>query len=96
VPKQCSRCESPAELSLCFLLSTVGRANRLQKCSRGTLLCNRCMRGLLTSLARVTPRGVQSRLVEAYTTISDTFAPRSDLAISCSRVSVGGKEDARG
>jgi hypothetical protein len=69
MPKQCSCCDSNAVLSLCFLTSTVGKPDRLQKCSESTALCKRCMEDQLVQWALTMPPPVLARLIAAYTAI---------------------------
>lgn len=64
--KSCSRCNAPAQFSLCFLLSTVGSTPRQQKCTRSALLCSTCIRELCESLTRVAPDPLIEPLQGAY------------------------------
>lgn len=64
--KSCSRCNAPAQFSLCFLLSTVGTAPRQQKCTRSALFCSACIRALCETLARVAPDSFIEPLQGAY------------------------------
>jgi|ERR1051326_547420 hypothetical protein len=45
--KLCSCCSHPAEYSLVSILSSVGLAPRLQKCSDAVLFCATCLQKLL-------------------------------------------------
>ena len=44
--KRCSRCSREAELSVVWVISTVGSKPRHQKCSTAVLFCHRCMKDL--------------------------------------------------
>jgi hypothetical protein len=95
MPKACSCCDSPADLSLCLLASTVGRAYRLQKCSESTAVCKSCMQGLLAKLANVLPSEILVRFRAAYTAICAAPGARSDCAPGLRKEPAPGKEDAR-
>lgn len=73
-PLQCVRCGAKADLSVCWLLSSVGRAPRKQKCSRRTLLCNACIRGITAGFLGQAPSAVCKTLKEAYTQLADDAA----------------------
>lgn len=84
--KPCSCCDSKAELSLCFLASTIGRPNRLQKCSEGTAVCKACMQDLLSKLATVMPGSIFARLIAAYTAIG-SHSDKDDAGGKSARLS---------
>jgi hypothetical protein len=73
-PKPCSLCGNPAEYSLQFLLSTLGRTPRLQKTTSAVLLCSACMQGCFASMEPVRP----STLIEPLKTTYTKFASHSD------------------
>src|SRR5262249_8687093 len=94
--KHCSFCDSDAELSLCFLASTVGRRDRLQKCSKGTAACKSCMQELLSRFTDVMPTEILARLRAAYTAICAISTAQSDVPISLPNRRPSRKEAAHG
>lgn len=77
-PKSCSQCGRPADLSVCFLVSTVGQSPRTQKCSGSVLLCKTCIRALDAQLESVSPPSLIQSLRTAYTALTNPPAERSD------------------
>jgi hypothetical protein len=69
--KSCSECGADAEVSLCQIISTVGRAPRQQRCSTSTALCAACLQGRITLLRRLGLHGIQKPLSEAFTTLAE-------------------------
>ncbi len=51
--KLCSECGEPAEVSLCQILSTVGRKKREQRCSTSTPYCAACLQSRVKLLRRL-------------------------------------------
>ena len=51
--KSCSECGEPAEVSLCQIVSTVGRAPRLQRCGTSTAFCAACFGARIDLLSGV-------------------------------------------
>ncbi len=68
-PKSCSRCGSPAEFSICVLLSTIGKPGRQQKCTASIPYCNACLKGLIDELSTLTPPALSERVNTAFTAI---------------------------
>ena len=68
-PKYCTRCGKIALVSISFLLSTVNRNARKQKCGRATLLCDACIRDFLGVLMIVSPSSLYEHARDAYTQI---------------------------
>jgi hypothetical protein len=69
--KLCSECGEIAEVSLCQILSTVGRTPRRQRCSLSTSFCAACLQGRIKLLRRLGLHGIQKPLSEAFTTLAD-------------------------
>lgn len=72
--KPCSRCSRPASFSLAFLLSTIGRTPRLQKCTRTAAFCSSCLSNVLEILACSPIPDLKEALQRAYTAFSETPA----------------------
>ena len=69
-PKLCSECGEAAEVSLCQILSTVGRGDRKQQCSTATPFCATCY-GVASSFCNVWAYTVSIKpLGEAFTTLA--------------------------
>ena len=69
--KLCSECGEMAEVSLCQILSTVGRTPRRQRCSLSTSFCAPCLQGRIKLLRRSGLHCIQKPLSEAFTTLAD-------------------------
>ena len=69
--KLCTECGKIAEVSLCQILSTVGRTPRQQRCSMSTTFCAFCLQGRIKLLRRLGLHGIQKPLSEAFTTLAD-------------------------
>lgn len=69
--KSCSECGEPAEISLCQILSTVGRAKRQQQCTTSTAFCAACLQGRIKLLRRLGLHGIQRPLGDAFTALAD-------------------------
>jgi hypothetical protein len=68
--KLCSECGEIAEVSLCQILSTVGREARKQQCTTSTPFCAPCLRSRIKLLQRLGLRGIHKPLGEAFTTLA--------------------------
>jgi hypothetical protein len=75
MPKRCSRCAREAELSVVWVISTVGATPRRQKCSVAVLFCRRCMRDLLVEHGRWFTDDLQTSVNNAYTHIDRPVTP---------------------
>ena len=69
--KSCSECGEPAEVSLCQIVSTVGRAPRQQRCTTSTAFCAACLQGRIKLLRVEGLHGIQKPLSEALTALAD-------------------------
>lgn len=78
--KPCSRCGAPAAFSLAFLLSTVGRTPRQQKCTASVPFCNACIQGLCEALGSAAPSALVQPLKNAHTAIGATSDEQSNIA----------------
>lgn len=67
--KPCSVCGSDATVSLCYILSTIGRSPRKQQCSSATPLCIACLQRLGAAISTLGPSSPQQPLVDAYTAL---------------------------
>jgi hypothetical protein len=76
--KPCSRCSRPASFSLAFLLSTIGRTPRLQKCTKTITLCNSCLSALTGTLACSPIPDLNNALQQAYTAFTGQPSERSE------------------
>lgn len=74
VRKSCGQCENEAAVTLCWLLSTVGRSPRLQKCSKSTALCTPCLERLFVAESCAGPAVLRQCLSEVYTAVLDRFS----------------------
>ena len=86
--KPCSVCGSHAALSLCYILSTIGRSPRKQQCSSTTPLCFACLQRLAATIGTLGPSSPQKPLVDAYTALAarlvDTSTPANGPTIQFS------------
>jgi hypothetical protein len=78
VHRACVRCKAQATFSLSFLLSTLGRTPRLQKCTTSAAFCLGCLQAICASLARAGLPSLTEPLSEAYTAFACNLAERSD------------------
>ena len=69
--KLCSECGETADVSLCQIVSSVGRAPRQQRCSVSTAFCAACLQGRIKLLRRLGLHGIQKPLSEAFTTLAN-------------------------
>jgi hypothetical protein len=74
--KLCSECGGTAEVSVCQIVSTVGRTPRHQRCSTSTAFCAACLQGRIKLLRRLGLHGIQQPLGEAFTALADACAMR--------------------
>lgn len=58
----CSECGETADVSLCQIVSSVGRAPRQQRCSVSTAFCAACLQGRIKLLRRLGLHGIQKPL----------------------------------
>ncbi len=70
----CSECGKNADVSLCQIVSTVGRTPRKQQCSVSTAYCAACLQARIKLLGRLGVRGIHKPLVEAFTALADACA----------------------
>src|ERR1700733_8237524 len=68
--KICSICGTPANISLCFLASTVGRSPRLQGAAKAILFCKACIEAVVRSRQPEGLSGVQQRVSEALNVLA--------------------------
>jgi hypothetical protein len=74
----CSECGEVAEVSLCQILSTVGREARKQQCSTSTPFCAPCLRSRIKLLQRLGLRGIHKPLGEAFTALAAVCGMKLD------------------
>lgn len=74
--KSCSECGGTAEVSLCQIISTVGRTPRQQRCSTATAFCAACLQGRVKLLRRLGLHGIQKPLGEAFTALAEDCGMR--------------------
>jgi hypothetical protein len=77
--KLCNRCENPAEFSICFVVSTVGRSPRNQKCTETLSLCTACIQNVCGGLRLIAPPRLAESLQAAYTTFTSPCEMFSDI-----------------
>jgi hypothetical protein len=75
MPKRCSRCALEAELSVVWVISTIGATPRRQKCSVAVPFCHGCMRDLLAKHGRWFTDDLQRSVNNAYTHIDRPVPP---------------------
>jgi hypothetical protein len=63
--KICSICATPANISLCFLASTVGQAPRMQGAAKAILFCQACLEAVVSGRQPEGLSGVRQRVSEA-------------------------------
>ena len=63
--KICSICGTPANISLCFLASTVGQAPRMQGAAKAILFCQACLEAAACGRQPEGLSGVRQRVSEA-------------------------------
>ena len=68
--RSCGSCGKPADRSLVLLVSTLGRADRQQACSRAASLCTECLQGLMTLNGSNLQRLLGDALTEAATVLA--------------------------
>jgi hypothetical protein len=78
MPKSCSRCAREAELSVVWVISTIGSTPRRQKCSVVVLFCHRCMRDLLAEHGRLFTDDLQKSVNDAYTRVNRPSNPSTE------------------
>src|SRR5271155_550667 len=76
--KLCSVCGVAAEVSMCQILSTVGRRDRKQQCSISTPFCAKCLRSRIKLLQRLGLHGIHKPLGEAFTTLAERCGVKWD------------------
>jgi hypothetical protein len=69
--KLCSECGHPAEVSLCQILSTVGRKAREQRCSTSMPFCAACLQSRIKLLCRLGLHGLHQPLEDAFTALAN-------------------------
>jgi hypothetical protein len=73
--KNCTVCGSPANISLCFLASTVGQSPRMQGAAKAILFCKACLEASVRGRHPKGLSGVQQRVSEALSTLAFGSAP---------------------
>lgn len=73
-PKSCSLCGKVATFALGFMLSTLRRAKRQQKCTASIPLCFDCIQAIGRGMESAAPATLVEPLIDAYT----AFAPESN------------------
>ena len=92
----CSECGEIAEVSLCQILSTIGRTPRRQRCSISTSFCAPCLQGRIKLLRRLGLHGIQKPLSEAFTTLADACEMRLSRRSGSGSVAGDGKPQLQG
>jgi hypothetical protein len=64
--KNCNLCGTAANVSFCFLASTVGQSPRIQGSARAVLFCNACLESLVNAQQSEPLSGVKQRVIEAW------------------------------
>jgi hypothetical protein len=91
--KLCSECGKAADVSLCQILSTVGRGPRLQRCSASVPFCIACLQHHLNLLDSVGCLSVQRPLSGTFTALTHASAvtPNRQSAVLSDSLSEGGR-----
>lgn len=87
--KSCGQCGNEAAAAVCWLVSTVGRSPRVQKCSKGTALCASCLERLWVAEYSAVAPTLRQRLSEAYTAVLGHLSGPSD-SMSVAKTHEGG------
>ncbi len=78
--KRCARCLRRAEFSVCFLLSTLGRSPRQQKCTAAVSFCAACIQDISQAMGIVALPALIEPLRQAYTALTRCSGNQSDPA----------------
>lgn len=76
--KPCLQCGSPAQFSLCIVISTLGVSNRRQKCTKARSLCASCLQRVFTIGAPCSSAGIAEALGEAYRALTSHSLSQAD------------------
>jgi hypothetical protein len=68
--KTCSVCGIPANISLCFLASTVGQSPRMQGAAKAILFCKACIEAAVRGRHPEVLSGVKQRVSEALNVLA--------------------------
>lgn len=85
--KICSICGTPANISLCFLASTVGQAPRMQGAAKAILFCQACLEAAVSGRRPEGLSGVRQRVSEALKALA--FGPIRDEEPTMTTASIG-------
>ena len=69
----CINCGGESNISVCLLLSTKGRRNRLQKSSKAISLCGACIRSVTITQVTQVHTSIFLTLHAAYTALASNF-----------------------
>ena len=72
--KICSLCGNPANISLCFLASTVGQSPRMQGAAKAILFCTGCVQASVCGREPEGLSGVRQRVSEALEALAGGYA----------------------
>jgi hypothetical protein len=75
--KSCEQCGNAAEVTVCWLVSTLGVSPRAQKCSKVAALCIQCLNRCCKADAGMMHPILRESLSEAYTAILGPFNANS-------------------
>jgi hypothetical protein len=64
--KTCSNCGIPANISFCFLASTVGQSPRIQGAAKAVLFCNACLEASAGVEQAEPLSGIKRSVIEAW------------------------------
>lgn len=70
--KSCNVCGTPANISLCFLASTVGQSPRMQGAAKSILFCKTCLKAALSAQHPEGLSGLRQRVSEALSALAGT------------------------
>jgi len=69
----CINCGGESDISVCMILSTKGRRNRLQKSSKAVPLCGGCIRNVTITQVALMCTNVLQTLQATYTELANNF-----------------------
>ena len=71
--KRCLHCESPAEYSVCAVISTLGLSGRRQKCTTSLPFCALCLQRLCADGEGGIARQIREALQTAFRALTQTL-----------------------
>lgn len=76
--KPCLQCGSPAQFSLCIVVSTLGVSNRRQKCTKARSFYASCLQRVFTPGDPCSSNRIMEALGEAYRALTSHSLSQAD------------------